>query len=188
MDGHQHERLSDEALEHEIEAALGVDPSPEFLPRIRARIASEGIRPGWRWPLSWRWAGAIAVPGAVVIGAWLMREPAAVPRETQVALGPKIEPSQPAPVGASTPAVAPVVVPVKGAARSPRPRGAATPEIVISPDEAVALRQLVVAIAARQVVARDIPELGVESAPLPPLEELVLEPIKLSPLGGLESE
>ena len=45
-----------------------------------------------------------------------------------------------------------------------------------------------VAIAARQVEAMDIPQLGAESAPLPPIEEIVLEPIKLSPLAGLESE
>ena len=72
---------------------------------------------------------------------------------------------------------------------SPRQRTAVTaPEVVVSNDEAVALRQLVVAIANRQVKAVDIPELGVESVPLPTLEEIVLEPIKLSPLAGLEGE
>jgi hypothetical protein len=72
---------------------------------------------------------------------------------------------------------------------SPRKRPALTaPEVVVSNDEAVALRQLVVAIANRQVKAVDIPELGVESVPLPALEEIVLEPIKLSPLAGLEGE
>jgi hypothetical protein len=44
------------------------------------------------------------------------------------------------------------------------------------------------------VGAVDVPVLGVEPAPLPPieeivpLEELVLEPIKLSPMAGLEGE
>ena len=72
---------------------------------------------------------------------------------------------------------------------SPRQRPALTaPEVVVSDDEAVALRQLVVAIANRQVKAVDIPELGMESVPLPALEEIVLEPIKLSPLAGLEGE
>jgi hypothetical protein len=59
---------------------------------------------------------------------------------------------------------------------------------MISPDEAAALRQLVTAISAQQVKAVDIPTLGAESAPLPPLEEIVLEPIKLSPMAGLEGE
>jgi hypothetical protein len=44
------------------------------------------------------------------------------------------------------------------------------------------------AIAARQVDETDIPELGGESAPLPPIEEIVLEPINLSPMAGLEGE
>lgn len=59
---------------------------------------------------------------------------------------------------------------------------------MVSPSEAAALRQLVVAIAARQVGAVDIPKLEGESAPLPPLEEIVLEPIELSPIAGLEGE
>jgi hypothetical protein len=59
---------------------------------------------------------------------------------------------------------------------------------VVSADEAVGLRQLVAAIATSQIKAVDIPTLGVESTPLPPLEEIVLEPIKLSPLAGLEGE
>jgi hypothetical protein len=62
------------------------------------------------------------------------------------------------------------------------------PEVLISLDEAVALRQLIVAIAARQVQATDIPQLTAASAPLPTIKEIVLEPIELSPLDGLESE
>ena len=44
MDGYRHQELSDETLEKDIEAALGVDPSPEFLPRVRARIANERMQ------------------------------------------------------------------------------------------------------------------------------------------------
>ena len=65
---------------------------------------------------------------------------------------------------------------------------ATTPEVVISREEGVALRQLVAAIAARQVEAADIPKLEGESAPLAPIEEIVLEPIELSPIAGLEGE
>jgi hypothetical protein len=55
-------------------------------------------------------------------------------------------------------------------------------EVVVSRDEVVALQHLVGAIAARQVKAVDIPTLGAESAPLPAIEEIVLEPITLSPM------
>jgi hypothetical protein len=37
MDG----RLSDSQLDREIEAAVGIEPSPEFLARVRTRIAAE---------------------------------------------------------------------------------------------------------------------------------------------------
>jgi hypothetical protein len=61
-------------------------------------------------------------------------------------------------------------------------------EVVISPDDAAALRQLVAALTARQVEATDIPALGAESAPLPALEEIVVAPINISPLAALEGE
>jgi hypothetical protein len=56
--------------------------------------------------------------------------------------------------------------------------------VVVSRDEVVAMRQLVVAIVARQVEAADIPELGGEFVPLPVIEEMVLEPLTLSPMDG----
>ena len=59
---------------------------------------------------------------------------------------------------------------------------------MVSPGEVAALRQLVVAIAARQVEAGDIPKLEGESVPLAPIGEIVLEPIELSPIAGLEGE
>jgi hypothetical protein len=37
---------------------------------------------------------------------------------------------------------------------------------------------------ARQVEAADIPELGGEFVPLPAIEEMVFEPITLSPMDG----
>ena len=187
MDGHKHAELSDETLEREIEAAFGVDPSPEFLPRIRARIASERVHEGWAWSAPWRWAAAGVMVAAVAgIGLWIGRDEAPAQRETRIA---DASPVEPAPEAAA-PAVSPdpVVVPVVRAAHSPERVAVKKPEVLISQDEAVALRQLMVAITARQVEATDIPQLGAESAPLPPIEEIVLEPIKLSPLAGLETE
>jgi hypothetical protein len=199
MDGHKHERLSDEALEREIEAALGVDPSPEFLPRVRARIASEQVHQGWYWSTGWRWAGVAAVVTAVaVIAVWTLRDPSRAPREAHItdtpsvdSATPPVQPALPAPalVASSPESSKPVSAPVVRTVRSTRtPAVVARPEVMVSRDEAVALRQLIAAITARQVEAMDIPQLGVESAPLPQMEEIVLEPIKLSPLDGLASE
>jgi hypothetical protein len=191
MDGHRHEGMSDETLEREIEAALGVDPSPEFLPRIRARIASERVTEGWLWPGRWQWAGAaIVVIAVAVIAVWTLREPAPAPRGAQIANAPTVEAGRRGPelLESSSETPKPVSASVIRVARSTRRAIEVQPDVVVSPDEAVALRQLVAAIAARQVEAADIPDLGAESVPLPPLDEIVLEPIKLSPIVGLEGE
>ena len=197
MDGREHEKLSDEALAREIEDALGVDPSPEFLPRIRARIASERVSESWLWPGLWRWASAVvAVAAVVIIGLRVSNGPSSAPREEHIVSAPPGEhPPAPDNVASSieTPAsgIAPVIRRVHSIRR---PAVEAKPEVVVSPDETVALRKLVVAIAARQVGSVDVPALGEEAVPLPPieeivpLEEIVLEPIKLSPMAGLEGE
>ena len=55
MDGHRHlDALNDAALEREIESALAVEPSPEFVARIRARVDAEPMATT-RWTL-WRLA------------------------------------------------------------------------------------------------------------------------------------
>jgi hypothetical protein len=65
MDGRRpDERLTERSLEREIEAALDVDPSPEFVARVRTRVAQEPPAPAWR--LSF---GPLAAAAAVFIAA-----------------------------------------------------------------------------------------------------------------------
>ena len=117
MDGYRHQELSDETLEKDIEAALGVDPSPEFLPRIRARIANERMQEGWFWSASWRWARVAAVVTAVaVIAVWTLRDPSRAPRQAHVVDTPPVE-STPPPVDSALPASALVASSVE----SPKP-------------------------------------------------------------------
>jgi hypothetical protein len=197
MDGHQHQALSDEMLEREIEAALGVEPSPEFLPRIRARIANERMHKGWFWSWSWRLAGAAAVVAAVaIVGLWTMRDPAPARREAQITspvetTTPSSQPALPAaaPVASSAeapkPGSAPVVRTASSAARRPV---MAQPEILVSPDESAALQQLFAAISSRRIETRALPDLASALKPPAPIEEIVLEPITISPLAAVEGE
>jgi len=191
MDAYEHEELIDEALEKEIEAALGVDPSPEFLPRIRARIAREHVSAGWIWSAPWRWAGAaLAVVAVAIATLWISDNSVPAPREAHLTTIPQVEPARRVPEAVASSAESPKPATASGVrtVRSTRRPVEAHSEVVISPNDAMALRQLVVAIAARQIEAVDIPTLGAESAPLPPIEEIVLEPIELSPIAGLEGE
>src|SRR5688572_32603099 len=77
MDHRPDHPLNDPALGREIESLLAVEPSPEFLARVRTRIANEP-EPS-RWRLAW-----IAVPAmgmcvvlfATVLVTWPRPEPA----------------------------------------------------------------------------------------------------------------
>ena len=55
-----------DALDRELAAALAVDPSPEFVARVRARVANEPAPSFWRVPRLMLAAGALAV---VVVAA-----------------------------------------------------------------------------------------------------------------------
>ena len=74
--------MNDTALEREIERALAVDPSPEFLVRVRARIADEPA-PASRG-FGWLFAGVatVAAAAALVLAMRMVspaRPPAAAP-------------------------------------------------------------------------------------------------------------
>ena len=61
MDVTKHrESLTDSALDRELDSALGIEPSPEFLAHVRTRIASEPEPSPWR----------LAVHGRVVAPLW----------------------------------------------------------------------------------------------------------------------
>lgn len=197
MDGHKHEGLSDEALEREIEAALGVDPSPEFLPRVRARIASERMHDGWWWSASWRWAGAVSVVIALaIVGMLTLRDPSPPPQEVRITppvgtTTPSIEPERQAPALVASGAERPksVRVPLVRAVHvAPRPEVVAPFEVVIAADEAAALKQLFTAISNRRIETRALPDLASALKPPAPIEEIVLDPISISPLATLEGE
>jgi hypothetical protein len=56
-----------DALDRELTAALAVDPSPEFVARVRARIAREPAPSSWRMPRMTLAAGALAVVVVAVV-------------------------------------------------------------------------------------------------------------------------
>jgi hypothetical protein len=68
MDGRR-DALNDAALEQEVEALLSVLPSPDFVARVRSRVAEESISSGWgwRWPLA---VAAMAVVLAAITVVW----------------------------------------------------------------------------------------------------------------------
>ena len=69
--------MTDQALDRELQSILAVDPSPEFVARVRTRIASEPQRSA-AWSM-WMFAAAAAavVAIAVVVSRGVPREGAA---------------------------------------------------------------------------------------------------------------
>ena len=151
------EPLND-ALSHEIEQALAVEPSPEFHARVRARVSGSSPAAGVWW--RWRLAGAGGI--AVLLVLWL----AIGGRDKGPGYVPGIE-SRPAPaaVVASAPQVGQTIredhnrresqaqdprrtVPLAATPDRLRPQ----PEIVISLDEAAAFDRLLTTVALPDVV------------------------------------
>ena len=173
MDGHKHEPLNDETLEREIEAALGVDPSPEFLAKVRARVAEEQKPAGWL--LRWHWvAGTVVAAGVALFAvyAWREPEPPGVGRDS-------------APIAvlqreATLPAVtAPAIAEHQPAPALARPVRRHAPEVLISEKEKSGFRLLLASLS-KQEDARQIQEAlaKVETSGPPWLEisPIVIEP------------
>lgn len=98
--GPQHP-LSDSQLDRELESALGIEPSPEFLARVRTRIAAEPELSLWRqavWGRGVQPLAVVAIVGvvlAVVVPRWFRNDEGPsqrvatvlVPRETSRSVG-----------------------------------------------------------------------------------------------------
>ena len=68
--------LSDDALDRELEAALDVEPSPEFLARVRTRLASEPSGVAWLPAFPLRACASAAGISAVAFAFAIWRAPA----------------------------------------------------------------------------------------------------------------
>jgi hypothetical protein len=136
--------VTDATLERDVEQALAVDPSPEFLARLREGIANESVSSGWGIP--WRWVGAGSAIAAIAITMLMFRP--ATPRPGDL-LAPRPVASKPAasPV-ASLPRAPGEQARIVRHRRSPAVTSGvvrtrrAEPEVLIAKDEAAALKRL----------------------------------------------
>ena len=132
MDGTRSgEPLSDSALDRELESALGIEPSAEFLARVRTRIAAEPEPSPWRlasvvsgFSRTRRWSveplGGLAIAGivlAVIIPRWMRDEHVVTPAPLAIAQD----------VRRPTDAQGPIALAVKQPARTIPQRPAQTP-------------------------------------------------------------
>lgn len=180
MDGH---RGID--LDREIESLFTVEPSPEFVARVRARVAEEPEPGGWRAPWMFAVAGTVTVAIVVALIAWPssdMTPSNTVPAEPpQIAGSAQATPSSPVPVmpSARRPQAATRTVAI--AVERDRSIDIDLPNVVIAENEVRTFASLVASIRQSRfdVAVPAAPDLDgpIEIKELPPIEPIEIEPI-----------
>ena len=179
MDGERYDAINDASLDREIESMLSTEPSPEFLARVRARVAAEPEPGRWRASSWFAMAGAAAAAIVAVI-AWPSPE-----------VTPSIEPPRIAEAAPTTAPTRPAPLPERGRPTAVR-AGTTTvegdrrididlPEVVIAGNEVRTFAALVASIRQSRfdvaVPAAFDPDAPLEVKELPPVEPIEIEPI-----------
>jgi hypothetical protein len=181
-------------IDDEIKDALNVEPSPEFVARVRTRIASEPEPSAWRWPWT---VAAIGAMAAALLIAVVVSRPAPRPDAVQAsgpevvqALRPALERAAPNPaatpraseLAASKPAATRRVSVASGSIRTAS--AAVEPEILLDPAETRALRALIAGVRDGRV---DLSGAQRSTTPvamdLAPVADIVIVPITIDPIA-----
>jgi hypothetical protein len=167
VDQHSNEGMSDDELERELRALLDVEPSPDFVARVRTDVHADAIADVW---LSGRWI-AVAAAAVVIVGvsAWMATRSAQPPTSPAAIVSQQL---------ASVPSVqspAPPTVP-SSAPQTAAP-AANVLEVVVSPRESAGLRYLLAALRDGRLDSAAMPN-DTADASMP----IVIEPITVEPL------
>jgi hypothetical protein len=201
--------MIESGFDRELKAALDVEPSPEFLARVRTRLASEPEPSAWRLPWLFAAAGAVAI--VVAAGVVTSRFDQPISKSADVTLtGDRSLPAMP--VGSTSsgsiglkpgpragavaegpntiaPSLPDGTVVARGfspAVVEPAVSGRRRPEVLFSPGEMRGLRQL--------IALANQGDAGLESMLAPAadpvsiseigLDEIVIAPITIEPLAS----
>src|SRR5262249_19578814 len=150
-------QVSDSDLDRELHALFGADPSPEFIARVRTRVADEPRRlQRWpAWPIA---ASAFAIAAAVALAVVVTREARPVePQRARLLDGRALgfaALQAPGGNGRRLPAVpspARFGHPETTVARDAAPPTSSEPEVLIDPRETAALRALIFGVRDRRI-------------------------------------
>jgi hypothetical protein len=177
MDDRRSTAMTDEALDRDLAAALSVDPSPQFVARVRTRIAAEPAPSSlWRWRMVASTGAAVAIAAAVVIVAV---RPAGAPPAVVLPAGHDLVLLAPPMVAPVVPPAAVPAAPVPRTAPRVAPPPAAGIEVLISGDERRAFALLVRSIEEGRLSSAAIPAAGAGEATVPSIE---IPPLDTTPL------
>ena len=179
--------MNDEQLKREIEESLAVEPSAQFMARVRRHLENESFRPSKQ--VSWT-AMAAGFAAAAVVGGIGLFESFMPAQTTRIVHEPRPNVEIPLTATANThasPAVAP-----KAVSRQTRPHSP-EPEVVIDPREAAAFRSFMEDVREQKIDPASLGSLfqaaeNVEAAEIAPLPIAGLEPIDIKPLNPAVTE
>jgi hypothetical protein len=182
--------MTDQELDRALAAAFEVNPSPDFLARVRAAVAADA--PRTRWHLS----RALAVPGvalaaaagvALIVG-WLAAERPAIPQSPVVVshtlppASPPAAEARPASPGFAQSNVVPIVPRTNP---PPQPPAAARfPEVLVSSDEVRAFG-LFIARAQAAAIPAELPTDDVSSGAALAVPRIAITPVDIEPLPSV---
>lgn len=180
-------------IEEGIREALDVDPSPEFMARVRTRIATGPAPSPWR--RSWTIAAAAALAVTVVIAFTVSRPQRTTVSAPDVAQAFRPAQSAPEPRESTRRSETPVAQQRAQAQRRPRLSRPAQPdsreaEVLLDATETRALRNLIAGVRDGRVdlaaVHRSVPLAPMEPAPVVDIDiaPIAIEPI--APPSGAE--
>jgi hypothetical protein len=186
------EDSADAAIRGELERALAVDPSPEFVARVRTSVAREAPSPRWWRPRFVVVTGLALIAIAVALSLRPVppasSRPAVVERAWSLPADAPAQPREPA-ARADLPGMV-RERPSRARAAAPQARQPPTSrdaDVVIAADEATALRRLLAAIRDGHVAPGSLPA----ATPLMALQapaDLTIAPIAVAPLAIEEGE
>lgn len=163
-------------LEREIADAVNVHPSPEFVARVRTRIATEGTSAAWR--VSTPLLASVAFAATIAIVVWVVRLDH-VPSETMAAGRVQVTS---APLSAQTmtrEASTTSAPPVERTSGRHQQRQQSAPRVIVAANELKGLRQLSDLMRGGTVALTfdDVQSLSPQ-----PVQEIVVTPIEIAPL------
>ncbi len=175
-------------IDRALAGALDVDVSPDFMARVRRRVANEPMRaPFWH---AWRFALPIAAAALVVVAAGVSmlstRRPAAAPVLAPASSSriPAVQPTQAA-VAPPSPAAVTARVRTAGSRPAAHAPGRTEPEVLVPREEIEMYRRLMARAGSTPrpvfLEARDIVPTGT-------ISEITIDPIRIEliipPVGG----
>jgi hypothetical protein len=200
----ERERALFAAVDAGLDAAVNATPSPEFVARIRQRVAAEAeTARGTSWLSGWIPVTVAGVAAVALLAVWLvpqlMETPAQPPQETAQTQPPATPSTPPVATPAPTetgPQVAAAAPPRVEAPRTPRRRApveaapAVQPEIIVPAGQMDAIRAFYRAALSPRVEAEALLAAAGPLEPLPPLSVTRLEVpgLQVKRLGATEPD